>query len=97
VRSLGTRHRAAIGITEESDCMAIVVSEMTGRISIALGGNIDQDVSLDRVRLRVIQHFGPVVAAPRGTPVPLTEPLAEETSAQPVSDLPGNTTASAGN
>lgn len=102
VRSLGTRHRAAIGITEESDCMTIVVSEMTGRISIALGGNVEQDVSLDRVRLRIIQHFGPIVAAPLGTPVPLIETPAKETSAeetpaQPISDLPqGNSTASTG-
>jgi hypothetical protein len=57
--------------------MAIVVSEMTGRISIALGGNIAQDVSIDRLRLRIIQHFGPVVAAPRGTPMPLIDPLAD--------------------
>lgn len=66
ISSLGTRHRAAIGITEESDCTAIVVSETDGRISIATAGNIELDVSLDRLRLRLIQYYGPVVTPPRG-------------------------------
>ncbi len=39
-RALGTRHRAAIGVTEETDAIAIVVSEETGIISIAVGGEI---------------------------------------------------------
>jgi diadenylate cyclase len=63
--SLGSRHRAAIGITEESDCLTIAVAEMTGRISVAAGGGIELGVSLDRLRLRLIQHFGPVVPPPR--------------------------------
>jgi len=46
---LGTRHRAALGITEESDCMAVVVSEETGRISMAAFGEIELDVPLERV------------------------------------------------
>jgi diadenylate cyclase len=46
---LGTRHRAALGITEESDCMAVVVSEETGRISIAAFSEIELDVDLERV------------------------------------------------
>jgi hypothetical protein len=66
--SLGSRHRAAIGITEESDCLTIAVAEMTGRISVAAGGGIELGVSLDRMRLRLIQHFGPVVPPPRGSP-----------------------------
>jgi diadenylate cyclase len=45
--NLGTRHRAAIGITEEADCVALVVSEETGRISMAVHGDIKLDVDID--------------------------------------------------
>ena len=57
-RSLGTRHRAAVGITEETDCLAIVVSEQTGAISVASSGEIEQDVSLRRVDEIMAKHFG---------------------------------------
>jgi diadenylate cyclase len=50
LRRQGTRHRAAIGITEETDALAVVVSEETRQISIASRGDIEPDVSLDRVR-----------------------------------------------
>jgi diadenylate cyclase len=53
LRRLGTRHRAAIGITEETDAIAIVVSEETRQISIAARGELEADVSLDRVRERL--------------------------------------------
>ncbi|MFN3322715.1 MAG: diadenylate cyclase CdaA [Bryobacteraceae bacterium] len=58
MRKLGTRHRAAIGVTEETDCLALVVSEETGRISIAAFGEIEVDASLDRVEERMARHFG---------------------------------------
>ncbi|MDY7001935.1 MAG: diadenylate cyclase CdaA [Thermodesulfobacteriota bacterium] len=47
---LGTRHRAALGITEETDAVAVVVSEESGRISVAAGG--EMTASLDEVRLK---------------------------------------------
>ena len=57
-RALGTRHRAAIGITEESDCLAIVVSEETGRISVAAFGELEQGVTLRRLDEVMAKHFG---------------------------------------
>jgi len=56
-RDLGTRHRAAIGITEETDCLSIVVSEETGRISVAAFGELAQGLSLAEVRERINRHF----------------------------------------
>jgi len=57
-RKLGTRHRAAIGVTEETDCLSLVVSEETGRISVAAFGEIEMDVSLKRAGARIMEHFG---------------------------------------
>ncbi len=50
LRRMGTRHRAAIGVTEETDALAVVVSEETGQISIASRGDIEPDVSIDRLQ-----------------------------------------------
>ena len=52
---LGTRHRAAIGVTEESDCLAVVVSEERGEISLTAGGDIAQNVSLETLAIRLKQ------------------------------------------
>jgi diadenylate cyclase len=57
-RRLGTRHRAAIGITEETDALAIVVSEETGQIALAFRSDIEPDVTVDRVRDMILRHSG---------------------------------------
>jgi diadenylate cyclase len=58
-RELGTRHRAAIGVTEESDALAIVVSEETGQISLSLEGQIDRSLSADQLRARLQALISP--------------------------------------
>ena len=58
-RELGTRHRAAIGLTEESDAVAVVVSEETGLISISLNGAIERSLTPEALRERLkglVQH-----------------------------------------
>jgi diadenylate cyclase len=50
---LGTRHRAGIGITEETDAVSVIVSEETGTISLAVGGNIERELTPDRLRERL--------------------------------------------
>lgn len=54
---LGTRHRAALGITEETDAVAVVVSEETGSISIAFGGNMIRDLESKDLRNRLHQFL----------------------------------------
>jgi diadenylate cyclase len=81
---VGTRHRAAIGITEETDCLAIVVSEETGRVSAAAFGELVQGVSMPDLLERINRHFG----VRRPTPFRIDEftadiPLAPESGAAP--------------
>jgi diadenylate cyclase len=79
---MGTRHRAGLGITEETDCLAIVVSEETGQISVAAFGSIERGVTIDRVDERIYEHFGSTrKAAFRSPPKPVREDI-EETVAR---------------
>jgi len=78
-RKLGTRHRAAIGITEETDCLSLVVSEETGRMSVAAFGELQQGVSGTEMLERINRHF----EVQRPTPMQIDEypadiPLAQE-------------------
>jgi diadenylate cyclase len=76
---LGTRHRAGIGITEETDCLSIVVSEETGRISCAAFGELTQGMSINEVGERINRHFG--VERPMLSPIeesPADVPLAHD-------------------
>ena len=58
-KRLGTRHRAAVGITEETDCIALVVSEETGRMSIAIKGELFYNLTIDDVRMMLIDEMRP--------------------------------------
>ena len=53
-KDLGTRHRAAVGISEVSDSMTIVVSEETGRVSIAIGGELYRNVDADFLKNKLL-------------------------------------------
>ncbi len=52
--SLGTRHRAAIGLTEETDAICVVVSEETGKISLAVGGDFFGDLDVEQLQTRIV-------------------------------------------
>jgi diadenylate cyclase len=55
---LGTRHRAGIGITEETDCLSLIVSEETGWMSVAIAGELEQNLTSEQVEQRINRHFG---------------------------------------
>ena len=64
---LGTRHRAAIGITEETDSVAVIISEETGTISMAVAGTIERDLTVERLRERLshlLRRYAPAHSLP---------------------------------
>ncbi len=58
-KRLGTRHRAALGIAEESDAIALLVSEENGRISIAVNNELYYNLTLEDFRMRLIDELNP--------------------------------------
>jgi diadenylate cyclase len=82
---LGTRHRAGIGITEETDAIAIIVSEETGSISLAVAGKIERDLTVEQLRDRMGTLLSRYVP-PTPLPTAIEEPagvLQDEDSAIP--------------
>ena len=69
---LGTRHRAGIGITEETDAIAVICSEESGAISFAVGGRIERDLTVEQLRERLGSELRRHI-----TPVPLPTPIAQ--------------------
>ena len=65
-KDLGTRHRAAIGLSEETDAIALVLSEETGQLSLALDGQLEQDLKPEQLRYRL------EALMLRGTPTPFS-------------------------
>ena len=74
---LGTRHRAAIGITEETDAVAVIISEETGIVSIAVAGSIERELTLERLRERLSHLLRRYAPAPT-LPNPVEESFVEE-------------------
>ncbi len=79
---LGTRHRAGIGITEETDAIAVIVSEETGAISLAVAGNIERDLTPEYLRDRLSELLRRYVR-PAALPTPIAAAGAEERAMTP--------------
>lgn len=77
---LGTRHRAGIGITEETDAIAVIVSEETGGISLAIAGQIERDLTVDQLRERLGTELRRYMA-PVTLPTPIGQPEEDAESA----------------
>jgi diadenylate cyclase len=64
---LGTRHRAGIGVTEETDAISVIVSEETGSMSLAIAGHIERDLTVEQLRERLgglLRRYVPQSALP---------------------------------
>lgn len=59
VKRLGTRHRAALGIAEITDCISLIVSEETGRLSMAIGGELHYNLTPDEIRVMLLEELSP--------------------------------------
>jgi len=77
---LGTRHRAGIGITEETDAIAVICSEETGAISVAIGGRIERDLSVEQLRDRLGAELQRHMTA-AALPTPIAQNIDDESDA----------------
>jgi diadenylate cyclase len=80
---LGTRHRAGMGITEETDAIAVIVSEETGAISVAVSGKIERDLSVEQLRERLSSELRRYMS-----PVTLPTAIAQEDESDAELDSP---------
>lgn len=82
-RTWGTRHRAAIGVTEETDGICLVVSEERGTVAIVAGGEIIPVADANDLRQRLAEIFGIVPVAEEDEEEAASEPVAEPESPSP--------------
>ena len=59
IKRLGTRHRAALGIAEITDCISLIVSEETGRLSMAIGGELHYNLMPDELKVMLLEELSP--------------------------------------
>jgi diadenylate cyclase len=78
-RDLGTRHRAAVGATEETDALVIVVSEETGAISLVRGGEISRNLSPPELRQQLSVLLGPALKRALERPAPTSRVAPDRT------------------
>jgi diadenylate cyclase len=87
---LGTRHRAAVGLTEESDAVVIVISEETGQIALAEGGRLQQDLTPEDLRERLKEFLRGAEATLTEHSLETPEPMPLEESPAPSADTEGS-------